>query len=230
MHRTTRVVLGLVSVSLGLSYLAQRPTQAYPRFQKKEGVSSCGYCHVKEGGGGARNYRGAFYQAHDNSFAGFDDAAEAKNAGVDVGPHADDKPASQTPPAAPGTPATPTTPTTPVAPPPLEMPPKRAPAQPADVAAPKMGKDGMIETRFQTMHDSFLARGKAGPIGVLFLGDSITEGWNKAKDVWEAHYGKDDVANFGIGGDKTQHVLWRIDNGELEGIAPKVVRADDRDE
>ena len=73
------------------------------------------------------------------------------------------------------------------------------------------------------MHESFLERGKSGPIGVLFLGDSITQGWTKAPEVWKAHYEKYQPANFGIGGDQTQHVIWRIENGELDGIKPKVV-------
>ncbi len=77
--------------------------------------------------------------------------------------------------------------------------------------------------RFQKKHAEFLERGKAGPIGVLMLGDSITEGWTKAPHVWEHFYGKMDPANFGIGGDQTQHVIWRIANGELDGIRPKVV-------
>lgn len=95
--------------------------------------------------------------------------------------------------------------------------------EPADVAAPKRNKEGQIDARFMQMHESFLKRGKEGPIGVLFLGDSITAGWGRAKDIWQQHYGQYDPANFGIGGDRTQHVLWRIENGELDGIAPKVV-------
>ncbi len=95
--------------------------------------------------------------------------------------------------------------------------------QPADVAAPKLGADGQIQPRFQMLHESFLKRGKDGKIGVLFLGDSITEGWGGSRPVWDAHFGKYDPANFGIGGDRTQHVLWRIENGELDGITPKVV-------
>ena len=94
-----------------------------------------------------------------------------------------------------------------------------------DVAAPKM-MNGQIQPRFQMMHESFLKRGKEGPIGVLFLGDSITEGWNKqgqTSTTYEEHYGMYQPANFGIGGDQTQHVLWRIENGELDGIHPKVV-------
>ncbi len=98
--------------------------------------------------------------------------------------------------------------------------PAAAPAVPVDAssATPKTGN-----ARFFELHEQFLARGKAGPIGVLFLGDSITEGWTKAPHIWEHYYGKWQPANFGIGGDQTQHVIWRIENGELNGISPKVV-------
>ncbi|PTX92766.1 GDSL family lipase [Opitutus sp. ER46] len=58
---------------------------------------------------------------------------------------------------------------------------------------------------------------------VLFLGDSITEGWRKAPHIWDYFYGMLQPANFGIGGDQTQHVIWRIENGELDGVKAKVV-------
>src|SRR6478609_3972748 len=95
-----------------------------------------------------------------------------------------------------------------------------APAVPVDAssATPKTGNAHFFE-----LHEKFLARGKAGPIGVLFLGDSITEGWAKAPHIWAHYYGQWQPANFGIGGDQTQHVIWRIENGELDGIHPKVV-------
>ena len=96
--------------------------------------------------------------------------------------------------------------------------------QPADVAAPKLAKDGTIDAKFETKHEAFLKRRTSGPIDLLFLGDSITENWGgRGKDVWAKTYGDMNAANFGIGGDKTQHVLWRIDNGELDGISPKVL-------
>lgn len=76
---------------------------------------------------------------------------------------------------------------------------------------------------FQKMHAGFLARGKSGPVGVLFLGDSITEGWASVPHIWEKYYGAYQPANFGIGGDQTQHLIWRIENGELAEIDPKVV-------
>jgi lysophospholipase L1-like esterase len=107
-------------------------------------------------------------------------------------------------------------------------PPAPAPApamtmEPADQAAPKLGRSGKIDKVFAAKHESFLKRGKEGPVGVLFIGDSITAGWDGAKEVWDSHYGALQPANFGIGGDRTQHVLWRIDNGELDGTTPKVV-------
>jgi lysophospholipase L1-like esterase len=101
----------------------------------------------------------------------------------------------------------------------------------APAATPKAAKPDAsaaiekIDTNggFRKMHASFLERGKSGPIEVLFIGDSITAGWTKAPHVWEHYYGKFQPANFGIGGDQTQHVIWRIENGELDGIHPKVV-------
>ena len=73
-------------------------------------------------------------------------------------------------------------------------------------------------------HEGFLAIAKKGDVDLLFLGDSITDGWRgkAGKDAWEKAFGKLKPANFGIGGDRTQHVLWRIQNGELDGITPKV--------
>ena len=72
-------------------------------------------------------------------------------------------------------------------------------------------------------HEGFLERAKKGDVDLLFLGDSITAGWNGAAPIWSRYYGPRKAANFGIGGDRTQHVLWRLENGEAEGIRPKVV-------
>src|SRR5256885_420725 len=74
------------------------------------------------------------------------------------------------------------------------------------VASVKLGKDGKPEARFMTLHQKYLDRAKQGNIDLLFLGDSITEGFNA--DVFKKHYGKLNAANFGVSGDRTQHVLW----------------------
>ena len=57
---------------------------------------------------------------------------------------------------------------------------------------------------------------------ILFIGDSITQGWEgSGKQVWEQHYANRKAINLGVGGDRTQHVLYRLQNGNLEGIKPK---------
>lgn len=78
-------------------------------------------------------------------------------------------------------------------------------------------------------HEGFVARAHRGSIPVLFLGDSITDFWASAdphrggKSVWERELAPLGAVNFGIGADRTQHVLWRIEHGELEGISPRTV-------
>ena len=101
----------------------------------------------------------------------------------------------------------------------------QAPAVPTtnakvDASAPSAKRDN---GNFLKRHEEFLARAKAGPVGLLFLGDSITAGWIKSPHIWEHYYGKHQPANFGIGGDRTENVIWRIEHGELEGIQPRVV-------
>ena len=57
---------------------------------------------------------------------------------------------------------------------------------------------------------------------VIFIGDSITQGWEgESKEVWAKYYAHRNAVNLGIGGDRTQHVLWRLDNGNLTGLKPK---------
>jgi lysophospholipase L1-like esterase len=57
---------------------------------------------------------------------------------------------------------------------------------------------------------------------ILFTGDSITDGWRN-QAAWKKYFDPMKAANFGIGGDRTEHVLWRLQNGELDGYTPKVV-------
>ena len=57
---------------------------------------------------------------------------------------------------------------------------------------------------------------------MIFIGDSITQGWESdGKDVWARYYAGRNAVNLGIGGDRTQHVLWRLENGNLNGLKPK---------
>jgi lysophospholipase L1-like esterase len=73
-------------------------------------------------------------------------------------------------------------------------------------------------------HESFIALAKTNPIDLLFMGDSITDYWRtRGLNIWNQLYAPRRAANFGISGDRTENVLWRIDHGELDGIKPKVV-------
>jgi len=79
-------------------------------------------------------------------------------------------------------------------------------------------------TNWLSRHEGFVAQAKKGGVDILFLGDSITDNWrSRGSNVWDKYYAPRHAANFGIGGDRTQHVLWRIEHGELDGIHPKVV-------
>jgi lysophospholipase L1-like esterase len=73
-------------------------------------------------------------------------------------------------------------------------------------------------------HQIFLDVAKAGNIDLLFVGDSITDGWrNRGVEVWKTQFVPLKAENFGIGGDTTQGVLWRMQNGELEGFTAKLI-------
>jgi beta-glucosidase len=63
------------------------------------------------------------------------------------------------------------------------------------------------------------AKDAPGNYDIEFIGDSITQGWEgPGRKVWQDFYGQRKVINFGVGGDRTQHVLWRFENGQLDGI------------
>jgi lysophospholipase L1-like esterase len=67
------------------------------------------------------------------------------------------------------------------------------------------------------------AKSATGENDIEFIGDSITQGWEGAgKNVWKEFYGSRKVINMGVSGDRTQHVLWRFENGQLDGVKTKV--------
>ncbi|HQZ27671.1 MAG TPA: GDSL-type esterase/lipase family protein, partial [Verrucomicrobiales bacterium] len=101
---------------------------------------------------------------------------------------------------------------------------KAAPAtQKADVASEKFGPDGKVNPGFAESHARFVKQAQEGKAQLVFLGDSITAGWGGQRAIWDEAFGAYTPVNFGIGGDRTQHVLWRITHGELDGIKPKAV-------
>jgi cephalosporin-C deacetylase len=100
----------------------------------------------------------------------------------------------------------------------------RPPIEPADQPLPRTDANSL------TAHEQLLAKRGAGQIDVYFMGDSITRRWG-ASDAqyadlyanWRQNFTGWNAANFGWGGDKTQNMLWRLRNGELDGLKPKVV-------
>ena len=75
-------------------------------------------------------------------------------------------------------------------------------------------------------HSTLLERAKVGNGKIVFIGDSITHGWEgRGKAVWDKYFssGRYQSINLGIGGDRTEQVLWRIANGELDGYEAKAI-------
>jgi lysophospholipase L1-like esterase len=74
-------------------------------------------------------------------------------------------------------------------------------------------------------HDAFVTRAQQGNVDVLFIGDSITAFFlSRAPEVWNREIVPlGNVVDFGIEGDRTQFVLWRVRNGELDGTNARVV-------
>ena len=77
-------------------------------------------------------------------------------------------------------------------------------------------------------HEQLLAKAKAGGIDLYFLGDSITRRWGATDyPAFLAHWNQSfhgwNAADFGWGADRIEHILWRIEHGELDGVNPKVI-------
>lgn len=93
----------------------------------------------------------------------------------------------------------------------------QAPAAPNPAVVPVPRNEWMVR------HEGFNDIAQKGGVNLLFVGDSITDGWrNAGKAIWAERYEPLKAANFGISGDKTEHVLWRLQNGNLDGIQPKL--------
>src|SRR5687768_4540955 len=94
--------------------------------------------------------------------------------------------------------------------------------RPADRPAPRTDRNSQIA------HEQLLEKAKKGGIDVYFVGDSITRRWG-ATDYpellanWKQNFHGWNAGNFGWGADRTQNILWRMNNGELDNVNPKVV-------
>lgn len=97
-------------------------------------------------------------------------------------------------------------------------------AQLADQPVPRTDKNS------QTAHEQLVAKARQGGIDIYFVGDSITRRWG-TKDPpyrellanWTTNFFGWNAGNFGWGADSTQHILWRLEHGELDGVNPKVI-------
>jgi len=93
---------------------------------------------------------------------------------------------------------------------------------PAYVAAPRTDRNS------QLAHEILVGEARHGGIDLYFVGDSITRRW-RATDYpdfvanWNKNFFGWNAADFGWGGDTTQNILWRLENGELDGVNPKVI-------
>jgi len=98
----------------------------------------------------------------------------------------------------------------------------KSPPTPAD--EPRMRAD----RNSHIAHQQLLAKAKAGGIDVYFEGDSITRRWG-ALDYpellahWKETFHGWNAADFAWGGDRTENILWRLENGELDDVHPKVI-------
>lgn len=82
----------------------------------------------------------------------------------------------------------------------------------------------MSVATWKQLHAGHLARSKQGGVDVAFVGDSITQGWGReGAKVWKERYEPLKAANYGIGGDTTREVLYRLNDGVFDPIKPKAV-------
>ena len=81
-----------------------------------------------------------------------------------------------------------------------------------------MTKPGWMER-----HESMNTKARQGKIDLIYIGDSIVQRYEGVgKHVWDHYYASRNALNLGISGDRTQHVIWRLDHGNIEGINPKL--------
>src|SRR5690349_3845737 len=92
----------------------------------------------------------------------------------------------------------------------------------ADRPAPRTDQNSMLA------HEQLLAKAKQGRIDIYFEGDSITRRWGATDypqllENWKQNFFGWNAADFGWGADRVENILWRLENGELDGVNPKVI-------
>ncbi|KAM8846437.1 platelet-activating factor acetylhydrolase IB subunit gamma isoform 1-T2 [Synchiropus picturatus] len=94
--------------------------------------------------------------------------------------------------------------------------------EPNPAATPTACEDTQGDGRWMSLHNRFVSDSKDKEPEVLFVGDSLIQLMHQFS-IWRELFSPLHTLNFGVGGDATQHVLWRLSNGELDNISPKVV-------
>jgi len=80
-----------------------------------------------------------------------------------------------------------------------------------------------VQEWYWDRHDAVNERLKQGNVGMLFIGNSITHGWEwDGIEYWNQYYTSRNAVNMGFGWDKTQHVLWRLDNSDFSNVSPEL--------
>jgi lysophospholipase L1-like esterase len=94
------------------------------------------------------------------------------------------------------------------------------PVSSATIPAPRT--DLSVQQRWAETFTEAKSGGENAPL--VFLGDSITHGWtDDGKEIWNSELAKWHPLNLGVGGDRTENVLWRLEHGQLDSIHPKVL-------
>ena len=96
------------------------------------------------------------------------------------------------------------------------------PAVPGDVKG-VWAPEARDDEAWRGLHERYVAEAARGAAEIVFLGDSITQGWGKAPEVWSRYYAPHEALDFGISGDRLQHLAWRVEHGTLAGLSPHVL-------
>lgn len=94
----------------------------------------------------------------------------------------------------------------------------------SEALTPEVRNEDTAQSWWMSRHQEKLEEDGRETAELLFLGDSITQGWERAgSSVWDEHYAHRGAFNLGYSGDRTEHVLWRLQNGEVDDIRPELV-------
>lgn len=96
---------------------------------------------------------------------------------------------------------------------------KPAPVPPSLLTLAPVENEGMHERNLELALRAKTATGAQ----LLFVGDSITQGWESVPDLWNGEFGKYGPLNLGVSGDRTEHVLWRLAQGAYDHLRPKSI-------